>query len=76
MKCGILAGPLFVLTFTARGRRRDGYPGRRDPASLLAVGRLGLGWVSAVSLRATHESVGDAFLPSSQQTEHAIARGG
>jgi len=43
LSCGVLAGPLFVGTFTALGASRDGYEVRRDAVSLLAVGRRG--WI-------------------------------
>jgi Protein of unknown function (DUF998) len=34
-------GPLFIATFTVLGARKEGYDVRRDPVSLLAVGRQG-----------------------------------
>ena len=37
-RCGALAGPLFVITFTVAGRKRDGYDARRHPVSALALG--------------------------------------
>ncbi|HTU87257.1 MAG TPA: DUF998 domain-containing protein [Solirubrobacteraceae bacterium] len=38
LACGAVAGPVFVLTFTAAGRRREGYNPRRHPVSALALG--------------------------------------
>jgi hypothetical protein len=38
LRCGALAGPLFVSTFTIAGRRREGYDPRRHPVSALALG--------------------------------------
>jgi hypothetical protein len=40
--CGVLAGPLFVIAFTAIGARRSGYDWRRHAVSSLAAG--GNGW--------------------------------
>ena len=40
--CGALAGPVFVATFTAAGRRREGYDPRRHPVSCLALGPGGV----------------------------------
>ncbi|MGH8997724.1 MAG: DUF998 domain-containing protein [Acidimicrobiales bacterium] len=39
--CGVLAGPLFVIAFTAIGATRSCYDWRRDPVSSLAIGRQG-----------------------------------
>jgi hypothetical protein len=39
--CGVLAGPLFVISFTAIGARRSGYDWRRHTVSSLALGRAG-----------------------------------
>ncbi len=39
--CGVVAGPGFVVVFTALGARRTGYDGRRHAVSSLAVGREG-----------------------------------
>jgi hypothetical protein len=39
--CGVLAGPLFVIAFTAIGAARRGYDWRRYPVSSLALGRRG-----------------------------------
>lgn len=39
--CGVLAGPLFVLAFTAIGARRPGYDWRRHAVSSLAAGDRG-----------------------------------
>ena len=41
--CGVIAGPVFVATFTALGARRAGYDWRRHAVSSLAVGREGWG---------------------------------
>ena len=41
LKCGVLAGPLFATTFTVLGARREGYDVRREPVSMLALGRRG-----------------------------------
>jgi hypothetical protein len=38
LRCGALAGPLFVSTFTIAGGRREGYDPRRHPVSALALG--------------------------------------
>jgi hypothetical protein len=39
--CGVVAGPLFGVAFTAIGARRAGYDWRRHPVSSLADGREG-----------------------------------
>ncbi len=39
--CGVVAGPLFVSSFTAIGARRAGYDWRRHAVSSLADGRGG-----------------------------------
>jgi hypothetical protein len=39
--CGAVAGPLFVVAFTAIGAARRGYDWRRHPVSSLAIGRHG-----------------------------------
>ena len=41
--CGVIAGPVFVGTFTALGARRAGYDWRRHAVSSLAVAREGWG---------------------------------
>ncbi len=41
VRCGALAGPLFVSAFTAIGATRRGYDWRHDPVSSLAIGRQG-----------------------------------
>ena len=41
--CGVIAGPVFVATFTALGARRAGYDWRRHAVSSLAVAREGWG---------------------------------
>jgi hypothetical protein len=44
---GLLAGPLFVLTFLVAGALRDGYDPMRHPVSSLALGPTG--WVQVVN---------------------------
>jgi hypothetical protein len=39
--CGVVAGPLFVSSFTAIGARRSGYDWRRHAVSSVADGRGG-----------------------------------
>jgi uncharacterized protein DUF998 len=41
LTCGILAGPVFVLTGVLQGLTRDGYDFTRHPASVLSNGDLG-----------------------------------
>jgi Protein of unknown function (DUF998) len=41
--CGVLAGPIFVSTFTAHGATLPGYEARRHPVSSLALGPHG--WI-------------------------------
>jgi hypothetical protein len=41
LACGVVAGPLFVSSFTAIGARRAGYDWRRHAVSSLADGRAG-----------------------------------
>jgi hypothetical protein len=41
LACGIVAGPLFVIGFTAIGARRSGYDWRRHAVSSLAAGDQG-----------------------------------
>ena len=41
--CGVVAGPMFVGSFTVLGARRAGYDWRRHAVSSLAVGREGWG---------------------------------
>jgi Protein of unknown function (DUF998) len=38
---GVVAGPLFVATYTVLGRRQSGYMPRRDPVSSLVLGDQG-----------------------------------
>jgi hypothetical membrane protein len=46
--CGLVAGPLFVLTFLVEGwTRGEGYDALRHPVSSLALGRLG--WTQATN---------------------------
>ena len=51
LRCGELAGPLFVVTFVIEGARRDGYLPRRHPVSALALGESG--WTQKVSFLVT-----------------------
>lgn len=41
LRCGALAGPLFVAAFTLIGATRRGYDWRRHPVSSLAIGHRG-----------------------------------
>jgi hypothetical protein len=43
LRCGVLAGPLFVATFTAHGATLPSYEARRHPVSSLALGPHG--WI-------------------------------
>jgi hypothetical protein len=43
VRCGVLAGPLFVAIFTAHGATLPGYRARRHPVSSLALGTRG--WI-------------------------------
>jgi Protein of unknown function (DUF998) len=43
VRCGVLAGPLFVAIFTAHGATLPGYRARRHPVSSLALGPRG--WI-------------------------------
>jgi hypothetical protein len=45
--CGLLAGPLFVVTFLLEGAFRDGYDAMRHPVSSLSLGPTG--WVQIVN---------------------------
>jgi hypothetical protein len=51
LDCGMLAGPVFVGTFTLLGRRRSDYSRRRDPVSALALGPEG--FVQTLNFAAT-----------------------
>jgi len=51
LRCGELAGPLFVVTFVIEGARRDGYIPRRHPVSALSLGESG--WTQKVSFLVT-----------------------
>jgi Protein of unknown function (DUF998) len=51
LRCGELAGPLFVVTFMIEGARRDGYLPRRHPVSALSLGESG--WTQRVSFLVT-----------------------
>jgi hypothetical protein len=41
LRCGVVAGPLFVTTFTGLGVGREDHEVRREPVSMLALGRRG-----------------------------------
>jgi hypothetical protein len=45
--CGVIAGPLFVLTFLVAGATRADYHPLRHPVSSLALG--GLGWIQVAN---------------------------
>ncbi|MEU1736222.1 DUF998 domain-containing protein [Streptosporangium sp. NPDC020145] len=47
LACGVIAGPLFVLTFLVAGAARAGYDLLRHPVSSLALGDLG--WVQVAN---------------------------
>jgi hypothetical protein len=47
LSCGVLAGPLFVATFTAHGAALSGYDARRHPVSSLALGPHG--WIQTAN---------------------------
>ena len=51
LRCGELAGPLFVASFVIEGARRDGYLPRRHPVSALSLGESG--WTQKVSFLVT-----------------------
>lgn len=51
LDCGVLAGPVFVATFTVNGRRRVGYHPRREAISDLALGKGG--WVQTANFFVT-----------------------
>jgi len=51
LRCGVVAGPLFVATFLVEGARRPGYDPRRHPVSSLALGPGG--WVQAANFTIT-----------------------
>jgi hypothetical protein len=51
LRCGELAGPLFVATFVIEGARRDGYLPRRHPVSALSLGESG--WTQKASFLVT-----------------------
>ena len=63
--CGVVAGPLFVSTFTVIGARRAGYDWRRHAVSSLAAGRGG--W----SQRANFTLTGALYCIAA----HGLARG-
>jgi Protein of unknown function (DUF998) len=48
LRCGLVAGPVFVAVFLGEGAVRDGYQPLRHPVSSLALGPGG--WVQAVQL--------------------------
>ena len=47
LRCGVLAGPLFVATFTVHGTALSGYDARRHPVSSLALGPHG--WIQTAN---------------------------
>ena len=51
VRCGVVAGPLFVTAFLVEGARRSGYEPRRHPVSSLALGPGG--WVQAANVTVT-----------------------
>ena len=51
LRCGVVAGPLFIMTFLVEGARRSGYDPRRHPVSSLALGPGG--WVQAANFAIT-----------------------
>jgi Protein of unknown function (DUF998) len=50
LRCGVLAGPIFVATFTAHGATLPGYQARRHPVSSLALGSRG--WIQKANFLA------------------------
>jgi hypothetical protein len=51
LRCGMVAGPLFITTFLVEGARRPGYDPRRHPVSSLALGPRG--WIQAANFTIT-----------------------
>jgi cytochrome b561 len=51
LRCGELAGPLFIVTFVIEGARREGYLPRRHPVSALSLGESG--WTQKLSFLVT-----------------------
>ena len=51
LRCGAIAGPLFVSVFTVEGARRPDYTPLRHPVSSLALGSRG--WVQVANFAAT-----------------------
>lgn len=51
LTCGMIAGPLFVGTFTLEGARRAGYEPSRHPVSSLSLGDTG--WTQKLNFLAT-----------------------
>ena len=47
LRCGVLAGPLFVATFSAHGAALSGYDARRHPVSSLALAPHG--WIQTAN---------------------------
>jgi len=47
LACGVIAGPLFLVTLLVLGATREGYDAVRHPASSLAIGDLG--WMQSVN---------------------------
>ncbi|MFZ0994986.1 MAG: DUF998 domain-containing protein [Candidatus Dormiibacterota bacterium] len=67
LRCGELAGPLFVVTFVIEGARRDGYLPRRHPVSALSLGEAG--WTQRVSFLVTG-TLTSAFALGVRRTLH------
>jgi hypothetical protein len=51
LRCGVVAGPVFVATFLLEGAARDGYQPLRHPVSSLALGSRG--WIQAGNFAVT-----------------------
>jgi hypothetical protein len=51
VRCGVVAGPVFVATFLLEGAARDGYQPLRHPVSSLALGSRG--WIQAGNFAVT-----------------------
>ncbi|HUC25156.1 MAG TPA: DUF998 domain-containing protein [Streptosporangiaceae bacterium] len=47
LRCGVMAGPIFVAVFLLEGAVRDGYRPLRHPVSSLALGRRG--WIQTAN---------------------------
>ncbi len=51
LRCGVIAGPVFIAVFLAEGAARDGYRPLRHPVSSLALGPRG--WIQAGNFTVT-----------------------